>query len=324
MLGPISWQQQIGRRLKLRDLFVFFTVVECGSMAKAGLKLGVSTPSVSEVIATLEHSVGVRLLDRSSKGVTVTPYGEAFLARVRGVFDELRQGLRDIEFIGDPGAGELTIGCPESITAGFLLPVLQRHTAIYPHVRFHVRQVQQPTIRYPELYDREVDLVLARWGGDPNKEDLDPALNVETLFNDPYCLVASGSSKWARRRRVDLADLADQPLMIPPTDAWGGALVMDAFKQRGLKAPNIAISTLSISLRTELAASGQFITLLTRSVVRTFSERYSLKVLPVALPAHRSPIGIVTLKNRTLGSVAELFVKTSRDVAKSIAGRLFQ
>ena len=322
MPGAIPWEQQIGRRLKLRDLFVFFTVVECGSMAKAGLKLGVSTPSISEVIAALEHAVGARLLDRSPRGIALTPYGDAFLTRVRGAFDELRQGIRDIEFIGDPGAGELTIGCPESITAGFLLPVLQRLTTAYPRVRFNVRQVQQPTIHYPELYAREVDLIIARWGGNPNKADLDPALDVETLFNDPYCLVAASGSKWARRRHIDLAELSEEPLMIPPADAWGGALVIDAFKKRGLRAPNFAISTLSISLRTELAATGQFITLLTRSVVRTFAARYSLKVLPIELPAHQSPIGIVTLKNRTLGSVAQLFVKTARDAAKSIAARI--
>ena len=46
-----QWEQQIGRGLRLRDLFVFFTVVECGSMAKAAAQLGVSTPSVSDVIA---------------------------------------------------------------------------------------------------------------------------------------------------------------------------------------------------------------------------------------------------------------------------------
>ena len=51
MPGAIHWEEQIGRRVKLRDLFVFFTVVDCGSMAKAGVKLGVSTPSVSAVIA---------------------------------------------------------------------------------------------------------------------------------------------------------------------------------------------------------------------------------------------------------------------------------
>src|ERR1700738_4030533 len=128
----IQWEHQIGRRLRLRDLFVFFTVVEYGSMAKAGAKLGVSTPSISEVIAALEHALGVRLLDRSPKGVVTTPYGEALLARGRAAFDELRQGIRDIEFIADPRAGELRIGCPESIAAGFLLagpaPVLRDYS----------------------------------------------------------------------------------------------------------------------------------------------------------------------------------------------------
>src|SRR5215468_8104612 len=111
----MQWEHQIGRRLRLRDLFVYFTVAEQGSMAKAASKLGVSTPSISEVVAGLEHALGVRLLDRSSKGVVTTQYGEAVLARGRAAFDELRQGIRDIDFIADPHAGELRIGCPEPL-----------------------------------------------------------------------------------------------------------------------------------------------------------------------------------------------------------------
>lgn len=159
MPNLIQWEQLIGRRLRLRDLFVFFTVVEYGSMAKAGSKLGVSTPSISEAIAALEHALGVRLLDRSPKGIVMTPYGEALLARGRAAFDELRQGIRDIEFIGDPRAGELRIGCPELIAAGFLVAVLERFAKDYPRVRFHVVPVHQPTVEFPELYERKVDLV---------------------------------------------------------------------------------------------------------------------------------------------------------------------
>src|SRR5215471_11877051 len=314
----IQWDQKIGRRLRLRDLFVFLTVVESGSMGRAAAKLGVSTPSISEVIADLEHAVGARLLDRGPKGVVTTPYGDALLGRARAAIDELHQGIRDIEFIGDPHAGELRIGCPESITAGFLLPILSRLTACYPRLRYHVQQVQQPAVDYPELHDRKVDLVLARWGNDPDKAHINNELDVEILFNDPFFLVVSEKSKWARRRRFDLADLVDEPFIIPPAYAWGGALVAEAFRQRGLAAPNAVVSTLSISLRNELVASGQFITLLTGSVIRTFSKRYSLKVLPIKLPAHRSPVGIVMLRNRTLGPMVHLFVQCAREVARSI------
>src|SRR5215831_801281 len=130
----MQWERQIGRRLRLRDLFVFFTVVEYGSMAKAAAKLGVSTPSISEVIASLEHALGVRLLDRTPKGIVTTPYGEAVLVRGRAAFDELRQGIRDIEFMADPDTGELRIGCPESIAAGFLISVLGKFSRDHPRV----------------------------------------------------------------------------------------------------------------------------------------------------------------------------------------------
>ena len=55
-----QWERQIGRRLRLRDLFVFFTVVKAGSMARAASELGVSTPSVSEISAP-QHRKAIRM-----------------------------------------------------------------------------------------------------------------------------------------------------------------------------------------------------------------------------------------------------------------------
>jgi DNA-binding transcriptional LysR family regulator len=98
MLRKIDWERQIGRRMRLRDLHVFSAVVEHGSMAKAATKLGVSQPAVSEVIADLEHMLGVRLFDRSPRGIEPTIYGVALLKRSSAAFDELRQSIRDIEF----------------------------------------------------------------------------------------------------------------------------------------------------------------------------------------------------------------------------------
>jgi DNA-binding transcriptional LysR family regulator len=224
-------------------------------------------------------------------------------------------------FINDPHAGELRIGSPESITAGLLLPVIKKLRTAHPRIRYQVQQVQQPTVEYPELYERKVDLVLARWGKDPVKDDLRGELNTEVLLNDPFFLVASKNSTWARRRSIELLDLAAAPLIIPPGDAWGGSLVAEAFKRSGLESPNIVVSTLSIPLRNELVGTGEFVTLLPLSVIASLGKRYALKVLPIELPAHRSPIGIVTLRYRTLTPVVNLFVQYAREVARSMSVR---
>src|SRR5262249_54065628 len=102
MAKIIDWDDHIGRHLKLRDLRVFFAVVQCGSMAKAAAQFRVSQPAVSQVIVGLESALSAKLLDRSTRGVEPTIYGRALLGRARAAFDELRQGIRDIEFLADP------------------------------------------------------------------------------------------------------------------------------------------------------------------------------------------------------------------------------
>jgi len=213
-----KWERHIGRRLRLRDLFVFFTVVDCGSMAKAGAQLGVSTPSISDIVADLEHTLGIRLLDRTPKGVVPTRYGQALLARSHAAFDELRQGIRDIDFISDPAAGEIRIGCSESLLA-FLGEVIERLARQHPRMRFHVQQVHWPTVTFPELHQRQIDLAFARLVTLPVRERLDDELDAEVLFDDPFSAVVAADSKWARRRKLDLADLAAEAWLSTPLDS---------------------------------------------------------------------------------------------------------
>lgn len=285
-------------------------------MAKAASKLGVSTPSISEVIADLEHALGVRLLDRSPKGVVTTPYGEAVLARGRAAFDELRQGIRELEFIADPHTGELRIGCPEPLAAGFLLPVMERLTRDYPRVRFHVQQTQQPSMELPELHERKVDLMLAPLLKDPAQGRLREQLNAEVLFNDCFTLVVGEKSKWARRRKLQLADVVNEPWIMPPLDALGAYFSTEAFTFAGV--PNFVITT-SHHVRLNLVSSGRFITALPRSVLQILGKRHSLRELPIKLSVPPYPVAIVTLRNRTLSPVVRLFVERAREVAKSFA-----
>jgi DNA-binding transcriptional LysR family regulator len=317
MLKKVDWESQIGRRMRLRDLHVFSTVVQAGSMAKAAQQLGVSAPAVSEVIADLEHALGVRLLDRKHQGVEVTAYGAALVKRSLAAFDELRQSIRDIEFLSDPSVGELRIGCPESISAAILPPIIERFDRQYPQVVLDVDTVN--TLSFAQrLRERNLDLVLARGGWPLEDPHHVGDLNIETLFEDELVIVVGRQSPWARRRTIDIAELSDERWILTSGDRWNYQVIAEAFERRGAAMPRIGMQTLSVHLRANMTATGRFITTFPRSVLLLYADRFDLKVLPIDLPVRIWPIVVATLKDRTLSPVVERFMDCAREVSKSL------
>jgi DNA-binding transcriptional LysR family regulator len=307
MVSKIDWEDRIGRRLKLRDLHVYFAVVQCGSMAKAAVQLGVSQPTVSEIIADLEHTFGVRLLDRVARGVEPTMYGNALLKRGIAAFDELKQCTRDIAFLADPTIGELKIGCAESIAAAVLPTIVERFAQQYPRVVVRVDDV--PSTELTMLRERQHDLIVARMTKPLGGDDL----NVETLFDDQMVVATDSRNPWARRRKIALAELIDEPWILSPPDTWAYLRLDEAFQALGLAMPKARFVTLSVHLRNHLLASGRFISVFPKSI----ADRYAQKVLPVDLPVRPWPVVMVTLKNRTLSPIVERFLACARDVVKS-------
>jgi DNA-binding transcriptional LysR family regulator len=120
MRAAVDWDdKRLGRHLKLRNLNVLLTVARCGRMGKAAAELALSQPAISKTIADMEFTLGVRLLDRSPQGVEPTIYARALLDRGLIAFDELRQAVKHIEYLADPTAGKLRIGCAVAIGMGF-------------------------------------------------------------------------------------------------------------------------------------------------------------------------------------------------------------
>ena len=135
----MDWDaQRLGRHLKLRDLNVLMTVARCGSMGKAASQLAVSQPAVSKAIADMEHTLGVRLLDRSPQGVEPTIYASALLDHGMIAFDELQQAVRKIECLADPSLGHVRIGCTVVLAEGFVANVITRMAQRYPRVNFQL------------------------------------------------------------------------------------------------------------------------------------------------------------------------------------------
>ena len=326
MRKKVDWESQIGRRLRFRDLHVFFTVAKVGSMAKAAAQLSVSAPTVSEVIADLEHAIGVKLFDRSPRGIEPTMYGQALLKRGLAAFDELRQGIRDIEFLSDPTVGELRIGTAESVL-GAIPQIFRQFSERYPGIVLDVSAAFSHTL-VQRLEDRSLDLLLARDLRDFAADDLgidfgglDDHFNVEILFDDELVIVAGMQSRWARRRKIDLAELVNEPWILSGPRSWNYRAMAEAFAARGISLPKIRIRTFSLQLRINLMETGEFIATLPKSVLHIYEDRFSLKALPVPLPVRPWPVAVVTLKNRTPSPIVELFTEHLRAFSKSLVDR---
>jgi DNA-binding transcriptional LysR family regulator len=319
MPSKIDWESQIGRRLKLRDLHVFMTIAQRGSMARAAEHLGVSQPAVSEIIANLEHALGVRLLDRTPQGVTPTVYGQEMIERSRAAFDELKQGITTIESLADPTVGAVRIGCASSLASTILSPVIQRFSQQYPRVQLHVQDVITSTLDLPELRERSLDLVLARL---VRPRTQDESMNVDVLLNDEAVIAAGEQSRWADRQKIDIAELIDEPWILTRPSTWNHMVVAEAFRIRGLEMPTICLTTFSVDLRIDLLMSGRFITAMPRTVANVKARQFPLKILPVDLPKRPWPVELITLKHRTLSPVVQRFIEHLRDFASTMESGL--
>jgi DNA-binding transcriptional LysR family regulator len=316
MAGNIHWERNIGRRFQLRDLQVFFAVAERGSMAKAATELGVTQPSVSAVIAGLETSLSAKLFDRSARGVELTPVGRALLMRGRAAFDELRQGIRDIEFLTEPEVGEVRIGCPEFIAAGFLPAVIDLLSLRHPRVSLVVEQVNTPTLEFRVLDERRIDVVLALLAV-PDAARVPQDYSVEVLFEERLCVVAGGNNPWLRRKKIDFKELSKEPWIIGLSDSPGATWIADMFRTNGAEFPKRYVATFSLHVRNNMAATGRFIATMAESTFHRAAARFRLKKLPIELPAPRWPVAAITLRNRNLSPVVNLFLGCAREVAKS-------
>jgi DNA-binding transcriptional LysR family regulator len=256
----------------------------------------------------------VRLFDRSNQGVELTIYGRALLKQSIGVFDELRTGVSQIEFLSDPTAGEFRVGTSEAIAAGLLSAIIDPLTRQYPGIAPRVTQADTVTLQNRDLRSRNIDLIIGRLPRAGAADDTE----TQILFKERPFVVAGAHNRWLTRRRIDLAELIHDPWCLPPPESLPGTVVTELFRAHGLELPRMTVTALSLHLQVALLATGRFLAIIPSAMLRFSAKRLSLKTLPVDLKVQPWPVGIITLKNRTLNPVAQLFIDRARKVTKPL------
>lgn len=309
----MDWTDRIGRRIKLRDLHILLTVAKCGSMGKAGAQLAISQPVVSKAISDLERSVGVPLLDRGPQGIEPTVFGEALLKCGLAVFDDLRRGVKALEFLTDPAGGELRIGCTEAGATGFVPAVIERLSRQFPRVNFHVVVADSETLAMRELPQRNVEFAI---GATPS-ESVGSNIEMEILFNERQVVMAGTKSKWTRARNLVLADLFHERWVLPPQDSIAGFHVSEAFRFHGLSLPATKVVSFSMPLAHHLLASGRYLSMQPIEMAR-LAKHLPLKVLDVRFDGIPRSIAIMRLKNRTATPLAKRFMDCAWEMTKTL------
>jgi DNA-binding transcriptional LysR family regulator len=309
----MQWSDRIGRRVKLRDLHVLLAVAQSGSISRAAELLAISHPVVSRAISDLEHTLGVRLFDRSRRGVEPTMYGRAFLDCGVAVFDDLRFGVQRIENLSDPVSGEVRIGSSDVILAGFLPVVIDELARKHRKMTFHTVQGDYNHLLRAALRERKVDAIIARRAEATTEVDL----ITEDLFRDPLLVVAGPRNRWAGRRKIHLSELVGERWILPDPETTIGVLMAKALRASGLEMPKLTVMSNSIPLRNRLLATGRYLSVMPRSMLELGSQHPPIRILPIELPRIREPVELIRLKNRTLSPTADLFIECARRVAKS-------
>ena len=302
--------------MKLHDLHVLMAVVQAGSMNKAAALLNTGQSAISRSIADLERTIGVQLLDRNPQGVEPTEYGRALLDGGTAMFDELRQAVKKIEFLADPTAGEVRIGCSAFLATSFVSAVIDRLSLRYPRIVLHVVPTDTDALRRG-LSERNFDLAITQRYG----PFADEQLGFETFYDDSFVVLAGAQNSWVRRRSIELAELVNEQWVLPSPESALASVYIEAFRANGLDYPRAAVFTVPSELRISLVTTGRFLTIIPASILRFSTRGSELKILSVKLPLARMPIGVATLKNRALNPVAQLFIQHAREVAKHLTKR---
>ncbi|OIV35368.1 LysR family transcriptional regulator [Mangrovactinospora gilvigrisea] len=197
--------------IELRHLRAFLAIAEESTVTRAAARLRIGQPALSRTLGRLEEHLGVRLVDRSTHHLELTPAGRAFR-------DRAATALAAVDAALDPGALTalpLRLGHPWAALGALTVPLLRRWDAAHPDIPLELRRIDD---RLAGLTRGQVDVALLRG------RVADPRLVTELLTEEPRMAAVPADSDLARRDALTLADLADRPIAL---NTVGGTTSLD-------------------------------------------------------------------------------------------------
>ena len=286
--------------IDLEDLRAFVATAEMRSFRAASESIHLSQPALTRRIQKLETSLGIALLERTTRRVSLTAVGRDFLPRARRLLDDLETSLLSVREIAERRSGLVSIACIPTATYYFLPDVISDFTRDYPSIRFRIVDAGANEV-LQSVINRDVDFGITLLGAD------DPEVAFDPLIEEPFYLACRNDHPLASRKAVTWADLAEHRF-ITVGRASGNRLIMDlALANAGVRPrPYFEVQHLSTSLG--LVEAGLGVAALPRmSLPATPHPRIS--TIPLTGPTITRTVGVVRVPGSSRSPAAEQFYK---------------
>ena len=293
--GPADEAARLASQVTLKQLRAFAAVAQDGSFTAAAQRLFVSQSAASALVRGLEQALGLRLLDRSTRRLSLTPMGADLLPAAQRLLDDLLRLAGDARELTQQRRGRVRLGTTPLLGASLLPPMLAAYAQRYPGVdlRLHDAPADELLAR---LRAGELDLLLA------TLDPVDADLVATPVLSDAMHLACARSHPLAGRRHVAWAALAYEPLLLMRPGSGLRTLVDRCLAEAGVQ-PRVAQEVTQVSSALALAAAG-----LGLAIVPAYALRVAglpdLASMPLTMPAVRREVLLVHLASRSLAPAA--------------------
>lgn len=260
--------------MKFQTLQALICIEEVGSLRAAAQLIHLSQPALSAAIQQLENELKAPLLVRTKRGVSLTPFGHAFMKHARLIVSEGRRAREVIEQMRGHWEGQVTFATSPAIALGPLPQALSAFLREFPNVTVNVRDGLYPSVS-PQLRDGTLDFALTA----AHKHDIDADLEVQALHVSDVVIVGQRDHPHAQATR--LAELVDCNWAFSSAPRGPGAIIMDAFARNNLPEPKLGIVCESFLALPGILAHTNMLTTMPRGLYERNFYQERLCILPI-------------------------------------------
>lgn len=294
-----------------RHLAAYVAFCEAHGEMAAAKRLGVSQPAVSQTLRQVEYMLGVKLFQRSTRGMRLTESGEAVLRRVKLALDELRRAHEDLSALRGRMRGRIVVGSLP-LSAGVLVPravdrVLARHGDLHVTI---VDGTYDALLN--QLLHADVDVIVGALRSPP----VPPDVVQEALFSDTLSVVVRQGHPLLEMPAQGLRDLVDASWIAPLAGTPAREAFERAFAADGVRAPEGPLEANSAVVVQALLMDSDRLALLSRRQVLRGVAAGMLTVMPVEVKETTRQIGMAVRKDAEPGPGLRLFMDEMRRIAE--------